>query len=204
MDFSIGNISLNMEVTIIPPWSVLRLKSELLHKYLSWFVGEKLQFQKMERFGVFIAILLSLKLLLQINICSIITKCHFGFHYNIEHYRQSVIQWGGTIETCTINKINKVSNGKILILVLSNVLAALCTLYSDSARHWSQDICYLFLKLSLRTLYKFISLIIKEYPEEILIKLAVVLKISKFSWNTGCTKMYVAWQNFKKLRILIF
>lgn len=86
------NISLNMEVTIIPPWFVLRLKSELLHKYLSWFVGEKLQFQKMERFGVFIAILLSLKLLLQINICSIITKCHLGFHYNIEHYRQSVIQ----------------------------------------------------------------------------------------------------------------
>jgi hypothetical protein len=83
--------------------------------------------------------------------------------------------------TTSVSARLKVSNGKILILVLSNVLAAICTLYSDSARHWSQDICHLFLKLSLRTLYKFISLIIKEYPEEILIKLAVVLKISKSS-----------------------
>ena len=30
-----------------------------------------------------------------------------------------------------------------------------------------------------------ISLIIKECPEQILIKLAIVLKISKSSWNTG-------------------
>jgi hypothetical protein len=42
---------------------------------------------------------------------------------------------------------------------------------------------HLFLKLSWRTLLK-ISLIIKECPEEILIKLAIVLKISKSNWNT--------------------
>jgi hypothetical protein len=47
---------------------------------------------------------------------------------------------------------------------------------------------HLFLKLSWRTLQK-ISLIIKECPEEILIKLAIVLKISKSSWNT--VKVYV-------------
>jgi hypothetical protein len=54
---------------------------------------------------------------------------------------------------------------------------------SDSARHWSQDICPPISQIVLKNFIK-ISLIIKECPEEILIKLAIVLKISKSSWNT--------------------
>ena len=50
--------------------------------------------------------------------------------------------------------------------------------YCDSARHRSQDIC----QIVLNTFIK-ISLIIKECPEENLIKLAIVLTISKSSWN---------------------
>ena len=51
---------------------------------------------------------------------------------------------------------------------------------SDSSRHRSQVIC---LHISQTVLKNFIniSLIIKECPEEILIKLAIVLKISKSS-----------------------
>ena len=36
-----------------------------------------------------------------------------------------------------------------------------------------------------------ISLIIKEFPEDILIKLAIVLKISKSSWNTRIWRIFV-------------
>ena len=53
-------------------------------------------------------------------------------------------------------------------------------LSSDSARHWSQDILPTFFLNCPEELIK-ISLIIKECPEEILIKLAIVLKISKSS-----------------------
>jgi hypothetical protein len=51
---------------------------------------------------------------------------------------------------------------------------------SDSARHWSQDISPPISQIVLKNLIK-ISLIIKECPEEIFIKLVVVLKISKSS-----------------------
>jgi hypothetical protein len=51
---------------------------------------------------------------------------------------------------------------------------------SDSARHWSQDICPPISQTVLKNFVK-ISLIIKECAEEILIKLEIVLKISKSS-----------------------
>jgi hypothetical protein len=51
---------------------------------------------------------------------------------------------------------------------------------SDSARHRSQDICPSIFQIVLKNFIK-ISLIIKECPEEILIKLAIALKISKSS-----------------------
>ena len=52
---------------------------------------------------------------------------------------------------------------------------------SDSPRHRSQDICPLISQIVLKNLIRMkISLsIIKECPEEILIKLAIFLKISK-------------------------
>ena len=53
----------------------------------------------------------------------------------------------------------------------------------DLARHPSQDICPHIPQIVLKT-FIIISLIIKECPDEILIKLAIVLKISKSSWNT--------------------
>jgi hypothetical protein len=49
---------------------------------------------------------------------------------------------------------------------------------SDSARHWTQDICPPISKIVLKNFIK-ICLIIKECSEEILIKLAIVLKIPK-------------------------
>jgi hypothetical protein len=51
---------------------------------------------------------------------------------------------------------------------------------SDSARHWSRDIFPPISQIALKTFIK-INLIIKECPEEILIKLAIILKISKSS-----------------------
>ena len=51
---------------------------------------------------------------------------------------------------------------------------------SDSARHWSRDICPPISQIVLKNFIK-ISLIIKECPGEILIKLTIVLKISKSS-----------------------
>ena len=58
-----------------------------------------------------------------------------------------------------------------------------CLLYwtSDSVRHRSQNSCLLISQIVLKNFIK--KKIIKECPEEILIKLAIVLKISKFSWN---------------------
>jgi hypothetical protein len=51
---------------------------------------------------------------------------------------------------------------------------------SDSARLRSQDTCPPISQIVLKNFIK-ISLIIKECPEEILIKLAIVLKIAKSS-----------------------
>jgi hypothetical protein len=51
---------------------------------------------------------------------------------------------------------------------------------SELARHHSQDICSPISQIVLKNLIKS-SLIIKECPEEIWIKLAIVLKISKSS-----------------------
>jgi hypothetical protein len=51
---------------------------------------------------------------------------------------------------------------------------------SDSARCWFQEICPPISEIVLKNLIK-ISLIIKECPEEILIKLAIVLTISMSS-----------------------
>jgi len=48
--------------------------------------------------------------------------------------------------------------------------------HSDLARHRSQDICPPISQIVLKNFIK-ISLNIKECPEEILIKLAIVLKI---------------------------
>jgi hypothetical protein len=50
--------------------------------------------------------------------------------------------------------------------------------YSDSARHRSQDICPPISQIVLKNFTK-ICLLIKECPEEILIKLAFVLKLFK-------------------------
>jgi hypothetical protein len=50
----------------------------------------------------------------------------------------------------------------------------------DSARHLPPDICPLISRIVLKNFIKN-SLIIKECPEEILIKLAIVLKISRSS-----------------------
>ena len=51
---------------------------------------------------------------------------------------------------------------------------------SDSDRHRSQDICPPISQIVLKKFIKII-LLIKECPKEILIKLAIVLKISKSS-----------------------
>jgi len=51
---------------------------------------------------------------------------------------------------------------------------------SDSARYRSQDICPPISQIVRKDFTK-INLIIKECPEEILIKLAIVMKISKSS-----------------------
>jgi hypothetical protein len=53
-------------------------------------------------------------------------------------------------------------------------------LCSDSARHGSQDIYPPISQIVLKNFIK-ISLIVKECPEEILIKLEIILKISKSS-----------------------
>ena len=64
---------------------------------------------------------------------------------------------------------------------------SLCyTLPSDSARHRSQDIFPPISQIVLKNSIK-ISLIIKECPKEILIKLAIFQKISKSIWNTVTT-----------------
>ena len=60
--------------------------------------------------------------------------------------------------------------------------------FSDSAKLWSMDICPPISQIVLKNFLKY-SLIIKECPEEILIKLAIVLKISKSSWKTGTYKL---------------
>ena len=54
---------------------------------------------------------------------------------------------------------------------------------NDSARHQYQDICPPIFQIFLKNFIK-ISSIIKECPEEILVKLEIVLKISKSGWNT--------------------
>jgi hypothetical protein len=54
---------------------------------------------------------------------------------------------------------------------------------SDSARHRSQKKCPPISQIVLKNFIN-ISLIIKECHEEYLIKLSIVLKISKSSWNT--------------------
>jgi len=65
---------------------------------------------------------------------------------------------------------------KYKICVAINILNA----FSDSARHRSQDICPPISQIVLKNFIK-ISSIIKECAEEIFIKLAIVLKISKSS-----------------------
>ena len=62
-------------------------------------------------------------------------------------------------------------------------------MFSDSVRHLSQDICPSISQIDLKNFIE-ISLIIKECHDEILIKLAIVLKISKFSWNTDVMYKY--------------
>ena len=57
------------------------------------------------------------------------------------------------------------------------------TINSDSARHRVSGHLPTYFSNRPEELYK-ISLIIIEYPGEILIKLAFVLKISKSSWKT--------------------
>ena len=54
----------------------------------------------------------------------------------------------------------------------------------DSVRHQSEDIRPPISQIFLKNFIK-ISLIIKECPEEIWIKVAIVLKISKSSWNSA-------------------
>jgi hypothetical protein len=66
------------------------------------------------------------------------------------------------------------------ILTKLNYYNKLSYPFSDSARHRSQNIFPPIFQIVLKN---FISLIIKEYQEEILI--AIVLKISKSSWNTA-------------------
>ena len=63
------------------------------------------------------------------------------------------------------------------------ILPSLMFYFSDSVRHWSQDICPPISHIVLKNFIN-ICLIIIKCPEEILIKLAIVRKISKSSWNT--------------------
>ena len=70
---------------------------------------------------------------------------------------------------------------------------------SDSARHWFQDICPPISQTVLKNFIK-INLII-ECPEEILIKLLIVLKISKTSWNT---EVDISFQPYWHLQIWLF
>jgi hypothetical protein len=65
--------------------------------------------------------------------------------------------------------------------------------HSNSTRHLSPDICPPISKIVLKNFIK-ISLIIKECPDEILIKLAIVLKISKSSWNTVSLLSIYLWR----------
>jgi hypothetical protein len=67
---------------------------------------------------------------------------------------------------------------------------------SDWVRHRSQDICpTISPNFVLKNFIK-ISLIIKECPEEILIKLAIVLKISKSNWNTADPNYWSLYSSF--------
>ena len=68
--------------------------------------------------------------------------------------------------------------------MLRNKLKNIMGITSDSARHRYQDICPPIFQIVLKNFIK-ISLIVKECPEEVLIKLAIVLKITKSSWNTA-------------------
>jgi hypothetical protein len=63
---------------------------------------------------------------------------------------------------------------------------------SDSARHQFQDICPPISQIVRKINFIKISLIIKECPDEILMKLAIVLKISKSSWKTASKIIYCA------------
>jgi hypothetical protein len=63
--------------------------------------------------------------------------------------------------------------------------------YSVSARHHSQYISPPISQIILKNFIK-ISLIIKKCPEEIWIKLAIVLNISKSRWNTGIWLAHLA------------
>ena len=63
-------------------------------------------------------------------------------------------------------------------------------MYSNSARHQSQDISPPISQIVLKNFVK-ICVMIKECPEDILIKLAIVLKISKSSWNIDCMNISV-------------
>jgi len=73
---------------------------------------------------------------------------------------------------------------------------------SDSARHRSKDICPPISQIVLKNLMK-ISLIIKECPNEIVLKLTIVLKISKSSWNTAftCIQSFFSSETCKNLKV---
>jgi hypothetical protein len=63
--------------------------------------------------------------------------------------------------------------------------------YIKNLFHSDSDICPPISKIVLKNFIK-ISLIIKECPDEILMKLAIVLKISKSSWKTASKIIYCA------------
>ena len=55
------------------------------------------------------------------------------------------------------------------------------SIYNDSARHRYQDICPPIFQIVMKNVIKISLIIFKECREEILIKLAIILKISKSS-----------------------
>jgi hypothetical protein len=74
--------------------------------------------------------------------------------------------------------------------------------YSDSARHRSQDICPPISENILKNCIKIC--LIKEYPEEILVKWAIVLKISKSSWNAACPNSQHGFLMWYVMVLLVF
>jgi hypothetical protein len=118
-------------------------------------------------------------------------ECKWLFMYSLVRDITSVFQLDfGIFRTNSLKDTFCISVSLRRVICLSQWFIMLC---SDSARHRSRDICPSISQIILKK-FIIISLIIKDCPEEILIRLAIVLKIPKSSWNTdvmSLTKLYI-------------